>query len=84
MLRWKAHVDCRGFSITRLEGSRWRLRRTRSVYGESTKVCPKLALFKGVDPVAAFRIFTQRIRSHEAGIYTAHDEEKKLFARAYA
>src|SRR5215470_7807644 len=27
--------DCRGFSITRLEGSRWCLRRTRSGYGES-------------------------------------------------
>ena len=32
MLRWRAHLNCRGFSITRLEGSRWRLRRRRD-YG---------------------------------------------------
>src|SRR5688572_29191946 len=32
----KSNAGCRGFSITRYEGSRWCLRRTRSGYGEST------------------------------------------------
>jgi hypothetical protein len=31
MLRWTPDVYCRGLSITRLEGSRWCLRRTRWV-----------------------------------------------------
>ena len=34
--RRRSDARCRGFSITRLEGSRWCLRRTRSGYGEST------------------------------------------------
>src|SRR5439155_4164990 len=32
----ESHARCRGFSITRLEGSRWCVRRTQSGYGEST------------------------------------------------
>src|SRR5262245_40237808 len=65
MFSWKPDVSCRGFSITRLEGSRWRLRRTRSVYGESTKEGPELALSKGVNPVENFGTFKQRVRNHE-------------------
>src|SRR5437870_12848689 len=38
MHRLKPNVSCRGFSITRLEGIRWCLRRTRSGYGESTSM----------------------------------------------
>src|SRR5262245_22108815 len=55
----------RGFSITRLEGSRCRLRRTRSVYGESTKEGPERALSKGVKPVENFNIFRKGVASHE-------------------
>ena len=51
------------FSITRYEGSRWCLRRTRSGYGESTKEAFQTRLVKGVNHRVNFAVSKQRIQS---------------------
>jgi hypothetical protein len=61
MLRWRVHLNCRGFSITSLEGSRWRLRRTRLERTNTDEVTPlrNMAVFTfrqcGIRPLASSR-----------------------------
>ena len=72
------------FSITRFEGSRWRLRRTRSVYGESTKEGFQTRLLKGLSHRGNFDISKQRILNHEAAIVQPSLRRWKPFIRAHA
>src|SRR5262245_45034101 len=67
----------RGFSITRLEGRRWRLRRTPSVHGESTKESFQTRLVKGVKPVENFDILNQRVVNHAPTILQPSAAERE-------
>src|SRR5262245_25769418 len=50
MYRSGRHLYSRGFSITRLEGSRWCLLRMQQVYGESTKESLNPPLISSLKP----------------------------------